>query len=700
MKTLRAAAATILVVAFTVDAQAIGATGDPTQDPTMFPTTVDATTWGPTKEPTGDPTNMPTILPTLPTSDPTSVPTLCVESDIYAVNWHELLNGNVTGNDLLHSSSVEFAASTLSLTFSVGLEYVGLSADGNFDDEYKLGTSYWIDFQSFGESIDVINEAGSCGNRRSDDYDGLTFSEYWGYTVNPQDLEGASTEQRMAYPPSDWTLDASDCNIVGFERTFSWTQLTACEDYDGDSLVAVTQTASSILLSGTFFVELVSPYSMDSTNYYRTYPLVQQDFVIALSRTVNVMASTGVQLFITSVLAFARDDDGSFEMTILVQSADYVELVVSEDEPLWVISMPSGLPVNGTVETVAAECLVASSFTCGQIFTLYIPAECPSVNSVVDLSGDWQFAFAAQCRTENDDPGACNTFMANLDGSGRVVLDLTSSYQAACSVNVFNVTFQGELTFYSDSDFSQTASDSFVIGQDTIYGEVVVDYLADEDDVDYEFLNVSIEKVWVCTAANDNTADLAATLNNDNVPGVGGCFSSLIDDDGPYTVIGDNAGPYEGSTNYTHPGNHTARFSFLTFDTPKTTIAVHVQLLLTLLTGTGTERRRMLLEVDPPAANELQHFLGTVSVAESDAVDEETAGDAAEASSSAEPVVVAAVGGAIGVALIVVAVVLLLAMRSRKRQRAHRGNDDHFNVKPDADLAHHIAVQSSTAGDL
>ena len=177
-----------------------------------------------------------------------------------------------------------------------------------------------------------------------------------------------------------------------------------------------------------------------------------------------------------------------FAVTILVQSADFVELAM--DDPVAVLSVPDALTV-AAVETVAAECLVASSFTwsvpkrplslslslkrrafggSGQIFTLYIPAECPAVNSVVDLSGDWQFAFAAQCRTENDDPGACNTFMANLDGSGRVVLDLTSSYQAACSVNVFNVTFQGELTFYSDSDFNQTASDPFVIGQDTIYG--------------------------------------------------------------------------------------------------------------------------------------------------------------------------------------------------------------------------------------
>jgi len=339
--------------------------------------------------------------------------------------------------------------------------------------------------------------------------------------------------------------------------------------------------------------------------------------------------------------------------------------------------------------------LVASSFTCGQIFTVTISTGCSANDSAVDLGGDWQFAFTPQCRAA-DDTAACDTFMAALGESGKVALDLTSSFQDDCAVNLFNVTFEGALTFYSDDQFSETASDSFVIGQDTIYGEVVVDYLADEDGADYEFLNVSIETVWVCTAADDDTAALAATINSDDVAGVGGCLSSLIDSDGPYTVIGAGAGDYSGSTAYADSGNDRARFSFLTFDTPKTTIAVHVQLLLTLLTETGSQRRRMLLEVDPPAANQLRHSLGTLTVAEAEAVgegDEEMTGDA---SSNVEPVVMAAVGGAVGVALIVVAVVLFLALRSRKRQRAHRENGDRFNAKPDADLADHIAVQSST----
>jgi len=631
-----------------------------------------------------------TVRPTtgIPTAEPTAGTTSCIESAIHSVNWHDLLNVNGTG-ELLHHSIVEFTANSLSLNFSVELEYVGMSADGNFDDGYNLGTSYWIDFQSFGESIDSINEAGSCGNRRSDDYDGLDFSEYWTYTADPLHLEESPTAQRMAYPPSDWNLTASDCNTVRYERTFSWTELTACDNERDESLVAVTQTASTILLRGTFFVELVSPYSTSSSNYYRSYPLVQQDFAVALSRSVNVMASTGVQLFITSVMAFGRDEDGNYEMTILVQSADYVELGM--DNAVTVIKKPDSLTVYD-VQTVTAECLVASSFTCGQIFTVTVSTECSSADSVVDLGGDWQFGFTPQCG--DGDTAACDTFLGTLDESGKVALDLSSVFQDDCAVNLFNVTFEGALTFYSDEQFTQTATDSFVIGQDTIYGEVVVDYLADEDGADYEFLNVSIEAVYVCTAADDDTAALAATLNSDDVAGVGGCLSSLIDSDGPYTVIGDGAGPYEGSTAYADSGSNRARFSFLTFDTPKTTIAVHVQLLLTLLTETGPERRRMLLEVEPPTANQLEHFVGTVTVAKAE--EEELAAEAAGQSSGIDHIVVVAIGGAVAVAVFVVAVVLLLAMRSKKTARAHSGNDK-FATKPDTNLAQHIAVQSSVA---
>merc|ERR1719147_613590 len=318
-----------------------------------------------------------------------------------------MLNEDVQSLSLLHSEAVTFEASTLSLSFSASLEYVGKSADGNFDKNFNLGTTYWIDFQSFASVDGGVDSAGSCTNRRSADYSGLSFAEMWEYPVDPTKLDSVSTAERMAYPPSDWTLSADDCTTIQYERTLNWAALTQCKDAAGNNLISVEDTPNALKLSGTFFVELVSPYSMATEGYFRTFPVVQQGFEIVLNKQVNVMASTGVQLFIPSVMAIARnDEDGGYEVTVLIQSADYVSMAISLDDVVdpgdgvGIAAVTGPLPIS-SVETVTADCLVASSFTCGQIFTAKIDASCPD-DGVVDLSGSYQFAFTPQCRVLGD----------------------------------------------------------------------------------------------------------------------------------------------------------------------------------------------------------------------------------------------------------------------------------------------------------
>ena len=147
-------------------------------------------------------------------------------------------SGGVSASDLLLNHSVSFEASTLLLRFEATLKYVGESADGVMDHSNNLGTTYWIDLQSFSEFDSMDNgiaNAGSCGNRRAADYGPLTFGEFWKYTVDPADLANASNADRMAYPPSDWTLSASGCNAVNYERTFSlavwWRSLSVNEQW-------------------------------------------------------------------------------------------------------------------------------------------------------------------------------------------------------------------------------------------------------------------------------------------------------------------------------------------------------------------------------------------------------------------------------------------------------------------------------------
>lgn len=575
----------------------------PTAVPTKSPT--DSPTKAPSASPSPAPTTgNPTAAPSLsPTTSPTMAPSRCDAKDMYPVTWHDMLNEDDSANDLVHELDIEFDASTLSLIFSASLEYVGLSADGNFNDEFELGTSYYIDFQSFSEIDGGIDKPGTCANRNKADYSGKSFGQFWTYPVDPETLDAVATADRMAYPPSEWTLNADGCNEVVYKRTLSWADLTSCADADGDALISVTQTDGEdgqVLLEGTLFVEVVSPYSMTTDGYYRTFPLVQQDFRIAVSRRVDVLASTGVQLFISSVMAYGMDENGNYELTMLTQAADYVKFGDS------VTAMASPVTITSVATETGSDCLVASAFTCAQIFKVTIPGQCPAVDEV-DLSGKYQFGFTAECQEVDDD--ACDVFMGTLDTDKKVVLDIDASFVDGCDVQLFDVSFGANLTFYTDEALTVEADGSvpFVIGQDTIYGKVTVGI---PDDEAFDFLAVSIQNVYVCTAAD--------TLAVDSSAGTGGCFSSNIDADGPYTVIGTGAdAQYQGSTDFTVDANDEAAFSFLTFATARETINVHVQVLITMTTDQGTTRRRMLLQSTAgDEGNAFRSFIGSATVQE------------------------------------------------------------------------------------
>jgi len=178
------------------------------------------------------------------------------------------------------------------------------------------------------------------------------------------------------------------------------------------------------------------------------------------------------------------------------------------------------------------------------------------------------------------------------------------------------VQFTGDLTFYRDDQFAVAVdanSVPFVIGQDTIYGKVTVN--AEDQNIDFQLSAVTIETVYVCTAA--------IALSDISGNGEGGCLSADIDDDGPYNVIGGGAvAEYLGATISTTEPNE-GRFSFLTFDTPRDTIYVHVQALLDVTFATGRRRRvRMLLQSDGAEANQFRSFVGTASVVEAEETDD------------------------------------------------------------------------------
>merc|ERR1712242_415366 len=144
---------------------------------------------------------------------------------------------------------------------------------------------------------------------------------------------------------------------------------------------------------------------------------------------------------------------------------------------------------------------------------------------------------------------------------------------------------------------------------DTIYGKVTVDTLSDPDGAQYNFVEVEIENVFVCTVDPDNAGDIALDAST----GDGGCLSSSIDADGPYNVIGSGAvADYQGIV-YDPSGNE-ASFSFQTFDTPRETIQVHVQLLISMVDAAGNRRVRRMLLQDDETGNAFKSYMQSTAV--------------------------------------------------------------------------------------
>lgn len=537
-----------------------------------------------------------------------------------------------------YNLSITWNPASLSIDVVIDLEYVGTSSSPQSSNT-GLGSTYVIDFYSFGTdgSIYQIDNPGSCQNRNSTDFVGQDFDQIWNISSTP--WIDANDPKYLAYPPvsSPWTISAGDsataCDHIRYSATFDFNTLQQCTDPStGSNIMTVDNSgAESIDLGGTLYVNLISPYSMAQTasGFYRSYPLVQQDFLISINKQIDVLASTGVQLFIITIIAIFETDNGNFQMSVLTQSADYLELINPDS---------TGLPVQfGTydadVSDVTSQCLVASSFTCGQIFTLEIEASeinCTE-SSPADFSGEYDILFEVNCKetnTSKPEGAACAAFIDD-NGSPQIGLAVQSTFiDTTCVPELYSVQFSGVTTFWDDDQYTiehNPANGAYVIGQDQIYVQVTATFPTDQaTGQPFDILSIELNNVKVCTT---NDTSLIAL---DQASGLGGCLSPNIDGDGPHNIVDNGvANPVYFAQVITGDGQAYVQYSFLTFDSARTTIQVHTQLTVVLTNG----RRRMmdivsdykppydhnnnrkLLQDEPVGSNQIRSFIDSTGIA-------------------------------------------------------------------------------------
>ncbi len=175
---------------------------------------------------------------------------------------------------------------------------------------------------------------------------------------------------------------------------------------------------------------------------------------------------------------------------------------------------------------------------------------------LIDLSGLYELTFSPYCATDDEVDGACTTFLTTLNDS-ELALGVALSYEQYCDNGIImyggDYDFSSPLTFYEDDDWDSKKQQPYVIGRDTVYGEIETTFQSDD------FSDLSIDAVYVCTMPEYYYYSVDGTVAN-------GCFSSYVID-GPYTIIDNVAGTrmHSGHSWYSVDRDDIARFSFRAF---------------------------------------------------------------------------------------------------------------------------------------
>jgi len=193
------------------------------------------------------------------------------------------------------------------------------------------------------------------------------------------------------------------------------------------------------------------------------YQLISQPFLIAVRKTVNVISSTGINLFTVTVIAVYKEDlAADLELVLLTEAADYLEL-----ENAQILTNPTTYTLtfgNGGSD-ISGGCMSAG-LLCLQLFTIEssdIP--CPTI-----LTGGYTFQFDLGCNPAilgyADAATTCANYVNEYGGSVTLSTDFEWS-DFVCDPLVFLIDFDANLTFWTNESFVDQlgSSEQYSLGQ-------------------------------------------------------------------------------------------------------------------------------------------------------------------------------------------------------------------------------------------
>eukprot|EP01084_Bolivina_argentea_P158508 276106_1 len=386
--------------------------------------------------------------------------------DIMHINWDLIVNDVNNDQMPVFNVTLDVDETELSVNVDVDLQYLGYSYADN--GVYGYGTAYFISFNSFSSNtVDIFSDNGlsECDNRVSSSFMNTSWTDKWAFSETPYVQDHVGSDQYLAYPFAGnfWNLttfgigSGHKCDRINYFGSFSWFDLqTSCKNpQTNKKSVDILVDNDWINLTGTVYINIISPLTKDiDSGMYRIYELTNEEFTIAVSKSVNIISSTGISLYKISIMTI-NTEQGEFKLDIITEAADYLQL---SSESLLIT--PNGYQFNISPLN-NGDCLSYKSNICVQSWQISTTHN----KTCNDFGGIYAIQWIAQCNHDIVNNTRCLSHNGN-----EVILSVETDYKdETCDTTIGKVQFEGEMSFYTNDSFIGNSNNDylFIVGKDT-----------------------------------------------------------------------------------------------------------------------------------------------------------------------------------------------------------------------------------------
>ena len=379
------------------------------------------------------------------------------------------------------------------------------------------------------------------------------------------------------------------CSKILYSAIFKWDDIAECIPVG-----AVIIDKEYINMSGTFFVDVLSPISMYLDIDYYIYELLSYPFLISIQKSVYNLDGVNIFLFTSSIINVRKNTENQniLEILLLTESSDHTSL----SHPVLLASDQYDKH-KFRFTTNHSECVSIRSNLCVQLWEIVVDIQCPFT-----FNNEFVFQFRAICNDTNSSLCAkyINTYGSIVSLSAPLAFD-----DYICDDKVWSIVYNAEMKIYKNGTYT-SVTPNVVMAEDRVFVEVIVnDFNVNQNG--YSVLNVILLNVWICTS------NMTLFMNETN-PESSGCLSSDVDQDGPYHIIVDyNRSLTNDARHENETYNNIVRFSFIIPETIKRD-ELYIQTQISMEFSENVGIRRLLATSDDEKREATQMIYGSRSV--------------------------------------------------------------------------------------